>query len=449
MKKKGINRLVLVTVILIWAMALSGCGKKATPENLLTDVNKNLENVKSVTGLQKAEVTLEEAGMEGTVEIEMELSATHEPPATYAKGSLAIKQGLASLEMDMEIYGVEEGDEIAVYTYVDGVWEREASDQGEDVLDENVFKELLKVHDAFEMNEDTVEVEGKECLEMKGKVEAGILEPILGEGLIDMLDSGAGLLEDAEDNGKVACTVAVYKDTILPARISVDMEDLYIDVVYKEYNKVEKIKVPEEALKAAGTSENKEDMKEDEEKEEDRKESKNNAEAQNEKLGDSWESYTVQINDKVVTFPCTLEEIEAAGLTLDSDDKPYDYIINAGKDEMTFFEDKDGASVMIFMINRTDAPCKLEECLVGGLTINEYFLEDSELSIVFPGGITIGASSDAALSAYGEPEYKDEEEEYKSYMWYEEDTAASDNMCYLDFDPETDKVISMSISCYE
>ena len=52
MKKKGINRLVLVTVILIWAMALSGCGKKATPENLLTDVNKNLENVKSVTGLQ-------------------------------------------------------------------------------------------------------------------------------------------------------------------------------------------------------------------------------------------------------------------------------------------------------------------------------------------------------------------------------------------------------------
>ena len=171
MKKKGINRLVLVTVILIWAMALSGCGKKATPENLLTDVNKNLENVKSVTGLQKAEVTLEEAGMEGTVEIEMELSATHEPPATYAKGSLAIKQGLASLEMDMEIYGVEEGDEIAVYTYVDGVWEREASDQGEDVLDENVFKELLKVHDAFEMNEDTVEVEGKECLEMKGKVE--------------------------------------------------------------------------------------------------------------------------------------------------------------------------------------------------------------------------------------------------------------------------------------
>lgn len=453
MKKRERSRLFLVTMIITGTMLLAACGKKATPENLLTDVSKNLESVKSVTALQKAEMTVEESGLEGTVAIEMEISAANEPPATYAKGNLALKQGGASLEMDMEIYGVEEEDGIAVYTCIDDDWEREVTDQEEDMLDENVFKELLKVHDVFKMSEDTVEVEGKECLEMSGKIDAGILEPVLGEGLIDMLDSGDGILEDAENEGKVSCTVAVYKDSILPARIFVDMEDIYIDVVYKEYNKVGEIKVPEEALKETGVYEenrndtdNKEDEKEDGDKE---KSGKSSAAAQSGKLGDSWSSYTVQINDKVVTFPCTLADIESAGLTLDTEDKSYDYIVNAGKDEITFFEDKNGASILVYMINKTDKACKLEECLVGGLTVNDYTMEDSDLTVIFPGGVTMGTSADATVAAYGEPGYQDDEEEYKSYMWYEEDSMASDNMCYIEFDPETDKAISLCITCYE
>lgn len=36
-------------------------------------------------------------------------------------------------------------------------------------------------------------------------------------------------------------------------------------------------------------------------------------------LGTSWDSYTVQINDKVLTFPCTKADIETAGLSMDTD----------------------------------------------------------------------------------------------------------------------------------
>ena len=36
-------------------------------------------------------------------------------------------------------------------------------------------------------------------------------------------------------------------------------------------------------------------------------------------LGTSWDSYTVQINDKVLTFPCTKADIEAAGLSMDTE----------------------------------------------------------------------------------------------------------------------------------
>ena len=86
---------------------------------------------------------------------------------------------------------------------------------------------------------------------------------------------------------------------------------------------------------------------------------------------------------------------------------------------------------------------------MGGLTVNDYTMEDSDLTVIFPGGVTMGTSADATVAAYGEPGYQDDEEEYKSYMWYEEDSMASDNMCYIEFDPETDKAISLCITCYE
>ena len=60
--------------------------------------------------------------------------------------------------------------------------------------------------------------------------------------------------------------------------------------------------------------------------------------AASEDLGDSWKSYTVQINDKVLTFPCAISELEAAGLTLDTDDKTEDYVINADEYELVFLK---------------------------------------------------------------------------------------------------------------
>ena len=43
---------------------------------------------------------------------------------------------------------------------------------------------------------------------------------------------------------------------------------------------------------------------------------------QSEDLGSDWESYTVQVNDTVVTLPCTIADLEAAGVTLDREVYP-------------------------------------------------------------------------------------------------------------------------------
>ena len=61
-------------------------------------------------------------------------------------------------------------------------------------------------------------------------------------------------------------------------------------------------------------------------------------------LGRVWETYTVQINDKVLSLPCSIEEMRAAGLEMDTEYTPDNYVVNAGDYELAWFEDADGNS---------------------------------------------------------------------------------------------------------
>ena len=45
--------------------------------------------------------------------------------------------------------------------------------------------------------------------------------------------------------------------------------------------------------------------------------------------GTGWESYTIQINGREITLPCSIAEIENAGLSLDEDYTPRDSVIDA------------------------------------------------------------------------------------------------------------------------
>ena len=53
MKKKLTATVTAAALILTVAVSAAGCGKKATPENLLTDLNKNIKKVESVSGNMK------------------------------------------------------------------------------------------------------------------------------------------------------------------------------------------------------------------------------------------------------------------------------------------------------------------------------------------------------------------------------------------------------------
>lgn len=164
-------------------------------------------------------------------------------------------------------------------------------------------------------------------------------------------------------------------------------------------------------------------------------------------LGATWNTYTVQINDKVITLPCEMKDLEAIGFQLDTGDTSAEYMVNPAEYELAFFNDQYGHSIMFDMINETDAALKIVDCKVGGIYIDEYDVEDGNLSVIFPGNVQIGSAKDEVLAAYGEASDVYEGDTLHSYTWYADDDYFKN--CRIELDAETQKVSCMSLQCYD
>lgn len=160
-------------------------------------------------------------------------------------------------------------------------------------------------------------------------------------------------------------------------------------------------------------------------------------------LGTSWDSYTVQINDKVLTFPCTKADIEAAGLSMDTDYTAENYMVNANEYELVYFEDANDNEIMAYAINNTDTAMEVKDCLIGGVSVDDYDLENGGLTVIFPGGLQMGASKDVVTGAYGEADDTYDGYSLSMYSWYSGDSYYKS--CEIDFDAESGLVCTMTM----
>lgn len=464
MKRKLLVSGILVSLILTVVLAAAGCGKKATPENLLADVNKNIKEIKSVSANMNVTAEMSVDSKTAGIVMDMDIDSTRKPAATHMKGSLSFKADGSDMSTDVEVYAVEEDDELAAYTYTRGEWSRTGSDNVDNALDENVFKAISKAHASFEKKDKLVEVNGRDCFELEGKVKGKVLNAVIGEGMLNSFDPSGSMIDEEELGKKtIPCTIDIYKDKVLPARIHVDLKkvaeeiyadvydklevkDYYVEINYLGYDEVEKIKVPKEAREAAGgSSPDFDDNTGSKEKGNGKKES--SPAGQSKELKDEWNSYTVQVNDKVLTLPCKIEDLEAAGLSMDTVNTPEDYIVNAGEYELAFFEDNNGNSIMVDMVNQTDSACKVSECLIGGIQADKYSVEAGELSVIFPGGIQIGDDEAKVLSKYGETDDEYKGESSSDYSWY--DDGSFENRCQIIVDAKEKTVSQMTLIRHE
>lgn len=451
MKKKTGKLLLFGAVILTAAGITAGCRKEASPENLLGDMDKNLESAESSLCNMRFFLDLG-TGTENmqSISMDIDLETIFKEGKTHGAGSTSVSVGGEQKTTDMELYSLTEDGQVVMYTGTNGTWTMSTAET-------TMSDDILQMTEAFGINpgnfmlsEEPSEVNGEECFHLNGTLEGENVAGLLNSGLMSA-SSQTGLSEESLQSMVIPCTIDIYKNSILPAYISIDLKDTmntllsgnnvqvtnyYIEITYMEYDTVDEISVPDDVAAAAvsgtGTTG---DTTEGQKAEA--------AEASGD-LGSGWTSYTVQINSKVITLPCSVSDLEAAGLSLDTEYTPENYVVNAKEYELAWFVDKSGNEIEVYFINDTDAAKEIKDCAIAGIGVYSYDVEDGALSVILPGGITIGSTVEDAKKAYGEPSDVYEDKDYGNlYYWYEGDSYF--NECILSTDAESGLIDSLTI----
>ncbi len=119
-------------------------------------------------------------------------------------------------------------------------------------------------------------------------------------------------------------------------------------------------------------------------------------------LSDDIYSFQIQIDDTVYQFPMMYSDFEAMGWEYDGDSsstlEPYQY---------TFTETWKKGDIKCYtrFANLAQSVLPYSECMVAGITLEEYYLKD-KMTFIMPGGIQYMVSTKEDIeAAYGEPSY--------------------------------------------
>lgn len=165
-------------------------------------------------------------------------------------------------------------------------------------------------------------------------------------------------------------------------------------------------------------------------------------------LGDNWNSYTVKINGHVIALPCEYKDFEKLGFVVDKDTglDSEDGTVSGKGYVYSYAEDKDGNIIMVEFINPDSEDKKVEECLVGGISIYDTDLDPEKVEVAFPGNVQIGTTREEVVKKYGKTEDVYEGEDSNVYSWYSEGSYYSG--VDASFDPDSGKLTYITIRNY-
>lgn len=254
---------LLVSVMLLSAVVFGGCGKKeVTAESLVKEVNENMEKVKSYTGDMDMKMSMNvssqgvamdmDMGMQGTIEY------TAEPEIVHMKGTMDVS--LLGLSMDMDMYSQVEDNKATVYMCMMNEWMK--SETG---IDESSIQDMYAIaEDGKDMTlaEETEKIGDREVYVLTSTITGEEFQEIMG--VMENMTEGVGDMDWSNMQANV--TMKIYKDTILPASVSIEMSDsgegiesegvtvkfnnLSVVMNYVDFDSVDSIEIPEEALAA-------------------------------------------------------------------------------------------------------------------------------------------------------------------------------------------------------
>lgn len=139
------------------------------------------------------------------------------------------------------------------------------------------------------------------------------------------------------------------------------------------------------------------------------------------KLGDDIYSFSMEFDGQTMKFPMTYQEFTDMGWELSSSEDPDTKVSTNSYGMLTF--NKGASSVYADVINLGINEVGLEDCLIGGISVDgSYDVDLTAVSVKLPGDIELGkATLDDIKAAYGEPSDTYEGDLYTK-LTYEKDS---------------------------
>lgn len=224
MKKK----LLLLSVLLIIALAAVGCGKEETAESVLIKAQENSQKVKSMT--VKGTMNMKMSSGEQTVDMnyDMDMSIFNDP--YKAKIDMNIDMGELGTQ-SAGTYLMPEGDKFYTYTQVNGEWvkagmDKAAFEQAVSGYDSAAYaKALLECKDDLKISE--AETNGKACYKLEGTITGESLKKMIeATNMKEQLSSTNVDISIYDNLGDMKILAYVEKDSFRFYKMSMDLKDM-------------------------------------------------------------------------------------------------------------------------------------------------------------------------------------------------------------------------------
>ncbi len=236
------KRIVILLLILSLALPAAGCFEKATAESLLEDATGELEKIESyeMKGSLELDIAIKSEDFDGAIVGEAEASGEITDKAAHLEGEYTFSSIDEEESGDIEMYLIEDKDEITAYLKAEDEWQKDTIEE-----DEEDFEEVQKVLEGIKLHKlvglltdyaDDLELAKK--TEKVGKIEAYVLEgKVSGEYFTDFLKSldveeiEEDIDEELKDNDvdlkdyEVDIRLLLNKKTKLPVLLEIDMTE--------------------------------------------------------------------------------------------------------------------------------------------------------------------------------------------------------------------------------
>lgn len=412
-------KLMLITFLLSFTLALSGCSStKVDPATLLDEVKSNLKKVDSYAMQTKMDFEMQLKSGKTKMNVEAVSDTTSkidlENEIVFNQGSQKVSALGFNQDEEVKSYITYVEDELVKFDY-DFELEEWNSDYT-DTLIEMDIKDFVKTLQSLKdiKSDGSGKVNGDSTYALEANLDLDELAD-----LINFSDNSDALsmFGDLDFKGEeLTIRFEVYKDTKLPAKISMDLTEAFtplfeqaaksqkelegfefsadkatFDIEFSNYDDVS-VKLPKALKNYTLDDIDSYDFDDDFETIEGV-----------EKPEGPWTDFSFTLKDKSYKLPVAYSELASSGFTVTSENEAL--TIEPGETEYyVMFHDSDGNEFYASLSNTGKSAIALKDATVTSISLDSYVIDKADF-IVFAGGLKVGMTEQELNKIY--PEFSD------------------------------------------